>query len=368
MRRADLEDILAQQGIEDRRLAPADHAERGDLDRGLVELLAQVAELRELVGQGGLFLGGELQALPRCPPGSRVPLDRDVGFAGFFSSWSSSSLEFVVGHERSLSLTRRCGWLLRTSGRRRRWSLAIVTADELDCDRQAVGRETDRERDRRQAGVAPGRVERRVPSGRRIGGGADRRRRDQGVAASQINLATRSLRFMRFRHPYTQRSGTDLAERDQSILELRLPVRVVGPRGSGHGCAEGNRPDLGQPIGVHCGGLRGHDRAVIVEDLVEVDGIVQLDDLRPAATESTQASSSIAAGPVGPAVEEAAQPAKSGRRSSTGSGRRLAWPTGLPKLQVRLHRIEEKSQVVDGSCNRTDVVEAGGERLDTDSS
>ena len=46
VRRADLEDLLADQGVQDRRLAPADHAERGDLDRGLVELLGQVAELR----------------------------------------------------------------------------------------------------------------------------------------------------------------------------------------------------------------------------------------------------------------------------------------------------------------------------------
>ena len=58
----DLKDILAEQGIEHRRLAPANHAEGGDLDRGLVELLGEVAQLFELAGEGGLFLGGQLEA------------------------------------------------------------------------------------------------------------------------------------------------------------------------------------------------------------------------------------------------------------------------------------------------------------------
>ena len=66
VRGADLEDVAAQQRIEDRRLAPADHAEGGDLDGGLVELLASAR------GAGGsrsasdlLFLGGELEARER---------------------------------------------------------------------------------------------------------------------------------------------------------------------------------------------------------------------------------------------------------------------------------------------------------------
>ena len=59
--RAGLEDLLAQQGVQDRRLPPADHPERGDLDGGLVELPGQVAELRDLRGQRPLLLGGQLE-------------------------------------------------------------------------------------------------------------------------------------------------------------------------------------------------------------------------------------------------------------------------------------------------------------------
>ena len=66
MRGANLEDVAAQQGIEDRRLAAADHAERGDLDSCLVELLRQLAELADLVGKSSFFLGGELQAGEGC--------------------------------------------------------------------------------------------------------------------------------------------------------------------------------------------------------------------------------------------------------------------------------------------------------------
>ena len=50
--RADGEHVLAHEGIEDRRLAAADHAEGGDLDCGLLELLAEVAQLRELARPG----------------------------------------------------------------------------------------------------------------------------------------------------------------------------------------------------------------------------------------------------------------------------------------------------------------------------
>src|SRR5271157_3020293 len=62
MRGANLEDVAAQQGIEDRRLAATDHAESGNLDGRLVELPGQLAELADLVGKSFFFLGGELQA------------------------------------------------------------------------------------------------------------------------------------------------------------------------------------------------------------------------------------------------------------------------------------------------------------------
>ena len=93
VRRADLEDLLSHEGVEHRRLAPADHAERGDLDRGLVELAAEVAQLGELITEREFFLGRQLEA-------------RHGGFKALawrarpttslspvcFSSWSSSSL------------------------------------------------------------------------------------------------------------------------------------------------------------------------------------------------------------------------------------------------------------------------------------
>ena len=66
MRGANLEDVAAQQGIEDRRLAAADHAESGNLDGRLVELLRQIAKLADLVGKSFFFLGGELQAGEGC--------------------------------------------------------------------------------------------------------------------------------------------------------------------------------------------------------------------------------------------------------------------------------------------------------------
>ena len=92
MRRSDLENVLAHEGIEDRRFAPADHAECGDLDRRFFELLAEVAQLRELAGEGGFFLGRELQArqggLEALPGASTA-----TSFSAVcVSSWSSKSL------------------------------------------------------------------------------------------------------------------------------------------------------------------------------------------------------------------------------------------------------------------------------------
>ena len=80
VRRADLEDVLAHEGVQDRRLAPADHAERGDLDRRFVELLAQLAQLGELAGQDGLFLGGQLEARQGGFEAFLGALDRRVVF------------------------------------------------------------------------------------------------------------------------------------------------------------------------------------------------------------------------------------------------------------------------------------------------
>ena len=62
VRCSDLKDVLTHQGIEHRRFAAAHHAESRDLDRVVVELLAQLAQLGELAGQHGFFLGGQLEA------------------------------------------------------------------------------------------------------------------------------------------------------------------------------------------------------------------------------------------------------------------------------------------------------------------
>ena len=156
--RADLEDLLADQGVQDRRLAPADHAERGDLDRGLVELLGEVAELAQLVGQRGLFLGRELEARPGSPRGSPRALDGLVRFS-----------------LRSVGPVRRA---IRSAPRRRPWYRSFhcragsdgvsrttrplaevdgprqIQPDELERDRHPVGRNADRERDSGQAGVS----------------------------------------------------------------------------------------------------------------------------------------------------------------------------------------------------------------------
>ena len=48
--------------VQDRRLAAADHAEGGDLDRRFLELAAELAQLGELAGKGDFFLGRQLQA------------------------------------------------------------------------------------------------------------------------------------------------------------------------------------------------------------------------------------------------------------------------------------------------------------------
>ena len=102
--RADLKDVLAHEGVQDRRLAPADHAERGDLDRGLVELLAQVAQLGELAGEGGLFLGGQLEARQGGFEAFPGALDRRVVFGGVRVELVEQFFELFIGHGMSLSL------------------------------------------------------------------------------------------------------------------------------------------------------------------------------------------------------------------------------------------------------------------------
>ena len=96
VRGADLENVAAQQGIEDRRLAAADHAEGGNLDGRLVELLGQIAKLADLVGENFLFLGRELQARRGWPLGCRgrvaTASPSAAGFA-FFSVRRSSFIE-----------------------------------------------------------------------------------------------------------------------------------------------------------------------------------------------------------------------------------------------------------------------------------
>ena len=75
----------------------------------------------------------------------------------------------------SLSLSPGSDRLFAPLGRRQQLVVQAETADELDRDGQAVSRETDRERDRRQTGVAPGGIEGRIAGRRGIGSRADRR-------------------------------------------------------------------------------------------------------------------------------------------------------------------------------------------------
>ena len=138
-----------------RRLAPADHAERGDLDRRLVELLAQLAQLRELAGQSGFFLGRQFEARQGGFEAFLGALDGRVVFGGVRVELVEQFVELVIGHGMSLSLAARFGSLVRTIGRfagaRCRTS---CVPDKLDGDRHAVWRQTDRKRDRRQTRVS----------------------------------------------------------------------------------------------------------------------------------------------------------------------------------------------------------------------
>ena len=104
VRRADLKDVLAHEGVQDRRLAPADHAERGDLDRRLVELLAQLAQLRELAGQDGFFLGSQFEARQRGFEAFLGALDGRVVFGGVCVELVEQFFELFIGHGMSLSL------------------------------------------------------------------------------------------------------------------------------------------------------------------------------------------------------------------------------------------------------------------------
>ena len=98
VRRADLEDVLAHEGVEHRRLAPAHHAESGDLDRGLVELLAQLAQLGELAGQDGFFLGRQLEARQGGFEAFPGALDGRVVFGGLRLELVEQFVELFIGH------------------------------------------------------------------------------------------------------------------------------------------------------------------------------------------------------------------------------------------------------------------------------
>ena len=166
------------QGIQDRRLAPADHAERGDLDRRLVELLAQVAKLAELAGQDGFFLGRQLEARQGGFEAFLGALDGRVVFGGVCVELVEQFFELVIGHGMSLSLPPvriACShhWAIR-----REFDHRSVTSHELDRDRQAVRRQIRSETRPWEDRKAPGRVERGIAGCRRIGRRADRRRRD----------------------------------------------------------------------------------------------------------------------------------------------------------------------------------------------
>ena len=60
-----------------------------------------------------------------------------------------------------------------------------------------------------------------------------------------------------------------------------VPCRdAIALPGSGPGCGEDNHRGLVEPLGVVCGRLGGHHDPVIAEDLVEIDRIFEVDDLR----------------------------------------------------------------------------------------
>ncbi len=114
--RADLEDVLAHEGVQHRRLAPADHAERGDLDRRLVELFAQLAQLGELAGQDGFFLGSQLEARQGGFEAFPGALDGRVVFGGVRLELVEQFFELVHRPWDEPFTAARFGSLVRTTG------------------------------------------------------------------------------------------------------------------------------------------------------------------------------------------------------------------------------------------------------------
>ena len=185
VRRARLEDLLPEQGVEHRGFAPADHAEGGDLDRVLVELLAEVAELAELVGQGALLLGGELEPLERLLEALAGPGDQLLLLVELHEYLSERRVD-AVGRLRGRhrfshsSVVVGPGSRPRTRGPRRRARPRGRPPDQLDGQGEALGGEAHRERDRGEPEEAPGGVEDGVPRRLRAGRRADRRRESPG--------------------------------------------------------------------------------------------------------------------------------------------------------------------------------------------
>ena len=148
VRGADLEDLLADQGIQDGGLAPADHAERGDLDGRLIELLGQFAELPQLVGQRGLFLGRELEPGEGLLQALARPLDGLVRFLG-----GGLSVEFVeqfvqllvAGHGTGPLLSAGSDGVFAPLGRPQQVVILKVVADELEREWHPVAAKPDRE-------------------------------------------------------------------------------------------------------------------------------------------------------------------------------------------------------------------------------
>ena len=104
---------------------------------------------------------------------------------------------------------------------------------------------------------------------------------------------------------------------------------------------------------------------MVLSDLLEIDRIIQLDDLRSLRRERREPLVERRThGRIGPAIEEAAQPAEPRRSPRVVEQSRCVFVSE----RVPSHRVEQESQVVDRAGNRTDVVEAGGERLDASAS
>ncbi len=340
VRGADGEDFLTHERVQNGRLAATDHAEGGDLDGRFVELAAEVAQLGELAGERGFFLGGQLQAGEGRFEACLGALDglvfiRDLGF-----QLAEDFIQLGVSHGMSLSLSRRTDRLLAPVSDLEQLVSVTVEGDELDRDGETVGSESDRERDGWQAEIAPGGVECRITGRGWAGGGADGCRGDHSLKRpGLLSLEVRD----HIRHAAVA-GGRAVGQVNGATFDDEVA--------DSRGIVVGMKIEPGR---VDLGGLGGHDHPVVFQDLSKSTGSSISTTSAPDRVRTRVASSNAwATGGFGSSIEEASEACEPGRsRKGVGAGRRFG---GLfvRAAQGRHHQ----SEVVDGAGERADLVEA----------